>query len=112
MPDSNELKSMIEAYFANTYKDEDSRYIVESIRRNSLKANIETLLTRDSNLSKQIKQLEEIKALYDKDILQAYQDAYKVQSEILKEEMTKRRALEVLKAMTIEEIIDFECDER
>ena len=103
-------KQLIEDYFKTIFTDNDGgmdQYIIESITKATLLDNIETLITREKNLHKRLKDLEAISLIYKDDTERAYKDAYQKALVEIRDNMTLNHAIDKVSRMSLDEIIEF-----
>lgn len=96
-----DITKMVDDYFNEAVPDYSG-----FITKRSLKENIDSLICRNKNMDKRIKELEKISLMYQEDQQKAYKDALAIAQKEVTENLTIQKAIEMVSKMTIEQIIE------
>jgi hypothetical protein len=112
MTDSEELqkiKEKVDNYFIEALKTKGwTEDTLEYVINRPLIENVDSLICRVNNFSRELQQLKAIEKQYREDSHKAYHDAFEKAKEEIVDKMTKMEAIKLVRKMTIEEIVELE----
>jgi hypothetical protein len=108
MTDSEELskiKEKVDKYFKEARLEKDT---LEYVINRPLIENVDSLICRVTNFSRELEQLKAIEKQYREDSHKAYHDAFEKAKIEIVDKMTKYEAIKLVRDMTINEIVEME----
>ena len=113
MTDSEELskiKEKVDNYFTEALKTKGwtEKDTLEYVINRPLIENVDSLICRVTNFSRELEQLKAIEKQYREDSHKAYHDAFEKAKIEIVDKMTKYEAIKLVRDMTINEIVEME----